>query len=106
MRRIALAAAFLASCGGGPKPSVREACLASGKAFCARSQACELLNPATETVDTCLTEFMGPCCTGPGPGSCDEESRIDDQQLAECVSAIQAFACQSVAQGAIPAACM
>jgi len=96
-------AVLLVGCGGG-NPTEREACMESGQAVCARAQTCGMLNPATETVDTCLTGFMGTCCQN--GGSCENEARIDDQQLAECVAAIPSFSCQSLAQGAIPAACM
>lgn len=101
---LVLLSVLLAGCGGEERPSLREYCMGTGQAFCGRSASCGLLDSSMPTEAACLTVFMKGCCQD--SGTCNDEGRIDDEQLARCIDGVAALDCASISQGAVAAACM
>jgi hypothetical protein len=95
---------MVSSCGGddgGDPVSYSELCSLSGDAFCARANACGMLQGS---IGECTVAFVGGCCSD--GGYCADDSGVTDNDLDACVEDLDTLACSDVEELRLPRSCL
>lgn len=100
---ILWAVLLCSACGGDdPLPTISiedkgDFCEAIGVPYCERVNECT-------SEPSCETDFMLACCVD--DGECNLSVDVEEQDVAECIDAIEAQTCAQVTGGNIPAECL